>query len=414
VGFDPRGVGESEGAIDCAVNQEEEGVYGQPFVTEENFDRAAWVGRARRYVDRCIERNRDILPWVSTANVARDLDLLREAVGDETLNYLGFSYGTFLGATYQSLFPGRTRALALDGAVDPERWVDEPMAGLLEQSQGIERAMHRFFQSCAADKVACPYDGQDPWMAFDELLERVRAAPLPGPPGDPRPVDADDVLAGATLVTYAKQLWPLLARALSDIETSGNARIMRILTDAFYGRNADGTYAPGLDGYVTISAIDSRYPSGTRRFEAAGALSWGLFDYTWWGAGYVELPWGLFDVTPRGVFRGPFRTPDFAPTTLVVGTTYDPATPYKWARRMVRQLGNARLLTMRGDGHTAYGGNSACIDAAVDAYLEDLVVPAAGTTCRQEVPLTALRRSRASADAVERALSLRPHVKPLF
>ena len=114
------------------------------------------------------------------------------------------------------------------------------------------------------------------------------------------------------------------------------------------------------------------------------------------------------------MFYGPFRAGRSAPTTLVVGTTYDPATPYRGAKRLVSELGNARLLTMRGDGHTAYGGNSACIDAAVDAYLEDGTLPAPGTVCRQQVPFTGLplTTARARSRTIDRPL-LRPHYKPI-
>ncbi|HEY3189070.1 MAG TPA: alpha/beta hydrolase, partial [Solirubrobacteraceae bacterium] len=117
--------------------------------------------------------------------------------------------------------------------------------------------------------------------------------------------------------------------------------------------------------------------------------SHGLFDHQWWNSGYLELNYGLYPVEPNSRFDGPFTVPDSSPTILVVGTTYDPATPYRSGRRLVRELGQARLLTMRGDGHTASFGNptnSVCVDTAVTAYLEDHVLPPPGTTCRQEVP----------------------------
>jgi hypothetical protein len=130
-----------------------------------------------------------------------------------------------------------------------------------------------------------------------------------------------------------------------------------------------------------------------------------MFDHAFWNTGYSELPLGLFPVRAQGVFRGPFRAPASAPTILVVGTTYDPATPYREAVRLVAQLRNARLLTMQGDGHTAYGGNSACIDAAVDAYLDQGTVPAAGTACQQEVPFEPLQLQAHAAQDRRAALS---------
>jgi hypothetical protein len=122
-----------------------------------------------------------------------------------------------------------------------------------------------------------------------------------------------------------------------------------------------------------------------------------MFEHFWWNAGYGELPWGLYTVRPRGIYTGPFQTASDSPTILVVGTTYDPATPYRGARKLVRELGTARLLTMRGDGHTAYGGNSECIDAAVDGYLLDGTLPPAGTVCRQQVPFAFPPLSQARA-----------------
>jgi hypothetical protein len=142
-----------------------------------------------------------------------------------------------------------------------------------------------------------------------------------------------------------------------------------------------------------------------------------MFDHFWFNSGYGDMPFGLWPARARGVFRGPFENPAAAPTPLVIGTTYDPATPNRWAESLTRQLGNARRLTMRGDGHTAYGGNSPCIDAAVEAYLEDLTLPAAGTVCRQQVPFEPLSvaassrvRSRAAAE-LERVLRrIRPRL----
>ena len=389
VGFDPRGVGESRPAIDCRANQETEGVYRQPFPTPENLDVGALLDVNRRYIARCLALNPGILPYVSTANVARDMDLLRAAVGDRKLTYLGFSFGTFIGATYATLFPDNYRSLVLDGALEADQYINRPMEGLREQSAGFERALARFFQACAANQAACKGFGeQDPWGAYDELVERLAADPQPASPEDPRLVDGDDAIAAAIINIYAKQAWPFLVDALAAAQ-AGDYSLLRQEADFFYGRLPDGSYDPGLDRYFTIGALEQRYTSDIRTYLDAGRHSWGMFDHAWWNTGYVDLAWGLYPVRPRGVYRGPFRASDSARTTLVIGTTYDPATPYRGARRLVTELGNARLLTMRGDGHTAYGGNSPCIDVAVDAYLEDGTLPAPGTVCRQEVPFEA-------------------------
>ena len=412
VSFDPRGTGESEGAIDCRANQEAEGIYSKPFPTPLTIDVRAFTRKANRYVQRCVALNPGIFPYVSTANVARDMDLLREAVGDRKLTYLGFSYGTFLGATYESLFPGRLRALVLDGAVDPDQYINRQEDALREQTAGFERSIGRFLQACANDKVTCPFGGADPWDAYDQLIEGADEHPIPAADTPDRPVNGDDIRNGSIVILYSKFNWPFLAAALTQAE-AGDASLLRFLADLSWGRNDDGTYDPGTDRYFTLSAAEQRYPfSDIGHYLATGAHSWGLFDHFWINSGYSEYYWGVFPVTARDAYYGPFSAPKNGTPTLVVGTSYDPATPYRGAKRMVAELGNARLLTMRGDGHTAYGGNSSCIDEAVDAYFEDLEVPAAGTSCKQEVPFGEPQaRSRAAARP---ALVYRgPGVKPL-
>jgi pimeloyl-ACP methyl ester carboxylesterase len=384
VGFDPRGTGETEGAIDCHVDQEKLGLYAQPFTTPQNLN--GYVARARAYVDACVRDNAAILPYVSTASVAHDMDALRAAMGESKLSYLGFSYGTFLGATYASLFPANYRGLVLDGAIDADQYINRPTDNLRLQSAGFERAFDRFFEACAGNQTAClGFGGTDPHLAFDNLVARANASPLPATGADPRPVDGEDIIWTVFNLLYAKQQWPRIAQALASAE-AGDGTMVRALADNSYGRLDDGTYDPGLDRYFALSGAEQRYTSDVSVFLHAGYTSWGMFDHAWWNTGYSELPFGLLPIQARGVFHGPFRASMSSPTVLVVATTYDPATPYRGSVGLVDDLKNARLLTMQGDGHTAYGGNSACIDAAVDAYLNEGTVPPVGTACKQEVP----------------------------
>src|SRR3954469_11385532 len=396
VGFDPRGVGQSEPSIDCHANQLREGVYSQPFATPENLDRDAFVAKVRGYINKCTNANAGILPYASTANVARDMDVLRDAVGDARLNYLGFSYGTFLGATYAALFPQQYRSLVLDGALDADEYINRPLDSLSEQSAGFERALSRFLAACTLNQTAClGFGGDDPSGAFDELVDNANVTPLPARGGA---VGGDDVLAATIQAVYAKQLWPFLAQALAAAQ-AGNGTGIRIIDDFFYDKNPNGSFGPIADRYFTLTADEQNYPSDVNTFMSAGAHSWGLFDHAWWNSGYSELPWGLYPVRARDAFDGPFDVPDTSPTVLVVGTTYDPATPYRGAKRLVRELGGGRLPAMRGGRHPAYGGNSACIDTTVDAYLVEHEVPTAGTTCRQTVPFEQQAPTR-SAQAV--------------
>jgi pimeloyl-ACP methyl ester carboxylesterase len=412
VGVDPRGTGDSEGAIDCGVDQEHEGVYSQRFTTPLNLDVNRLIATDQRYIQRCLQRNdADVLPYVTTANTARDIDRVRAALGEDKLSYLGFSYGTFLGATYASLFPHRYRALVLDGALDADEYINRPLENLREQTSGIERALGRFLAACAGDQVACSgFGGSDPWRAFDALIEQADRQPLPTAQG--RRLDGDDIRAGSVQAMYAKSAWGELGRALAQA-ANGDGTLMRAITDGFYGRNADASYDPLLDRYYAIGALEQRYPRSVDVYLDAGAHSWRLFDHAYWNHGYTELAWGLWPVNPRGVFRGPFRAAGHGPAALVIGTTYDPATPYRGSVALTRDLGNARLLTLTGDGHTAYGGNSPCIDAAVDAYLEDAIVPAEGTTCVQDVPFEApAPPARTLAPQAGDLPELRPHMRP--
>jgi pimeloyl-ACP methyl ester carboxylesterase len=400
VAFDPRGVGQSTPSIDCKANQETQGIYSKPFTTPENLDVGALIAKDKTYIQQCISLNKEILPYVSTANVARDMDGIRAAMGDSKLNYFGYSYGTFLGATYASLFPDNYRAIVLDGPVDANAYINNPSAGLREQSAAFEVALGRFFQACAAFQSFCQFGGADPWAAFDKLVSDASIVPIPVPAtsSDPRPVDGDDVNAAAAIAMYSKRNWAALASALS-LASTGDGSGIRSLADAFWGRNDDGTFDPGGDRYFTIGAVEQRYSPDIQTYLDAGDNAWGIFTHTFWNTGYSEVNYALWPIHARDAFRGPFRASPTSPKVLVVATTYDPATPYRGARRLVKQLGNAELLTMVGDGHTAFPRNSACIDGAVLAQIVTLTLPPEGTVCQQATPFVPVPAPVAAAPA---------------
>jgi pimeloyl-ACP methyl ester carboxylesterase len=272
VGVDPRGTGGSV-PVDCKVNQETQGVYSQPFTTPDNLDLPGLLRKDTQYIARCIQLNGDVLKYLSTANVARDFNALREAVGDKKLTYLGFSYGTFLGATIQSLFPGKTRAVVLDGALDPDQYVNDPLSSLDEQSAGFERAIGRFMTACAADQAGCGFGGGDPLGKVDELIDQADATPIPASNAPDRPVDGDDIRAALVQEVYAKFLWPELATALSLLEQGNGAGIRFIMDNRFYSRNDDGSYGPGTDRYFLLSADEQNYPRATEPYLRAGRQS---------------------------------------------------------------------------------------------------------------------------------------------
>jgi pimeloyl-ACP methyl ester carboxylesterase len=420
IGMDPRGVGDSQPSIDCHANQETEGFYSEPFQTPEIVDPAALIRKDKGYINKCLNANPGILPYVSTANVARDMDGLRRAVGDSKLTYLGFSYGTYLGATYASLFPNKYRALVLDGPVDATNYANHPSNDLLEQTAGFERELGRFLQACAVDQVACSgFGGKDPWDALDQLIEAADANPIPAPnyAPDPRPIRGDDIRGAAFAELYAKFLWGDLAKALADAANGDGSGIRRMIDEDWFGRNDDGTFGPGTDKYFLITAADQTYSHrDLGGYFDLGDLAWGMFDHFYVNNGYAELNYGLYPVQGRDVFKGPFHVPQSSPTILVVDTTYDPATPYRGGKRLARDLGQTRLLTMRGDNHTAYQGNSACIDSNVEDYLINLTLPPVGKTCIQDVPFEAPQQQlqaqglskQAQAKQLPRLLHARP------
>ena len=184
---------------------------------------------------------------------------------------------------------------------------------------------------------------------------------------------------------YAKQLWGLLAAALAQA-AAGDGSLTRAIMDQIVSPPGDS----GLDRFLAISAAEQKWPRDVDAYLTRGAREWADAPHFWTQYAYSEIPWALWPVEDEDAYPGPFAIEPSAPTALVVGTTYDPATPYSSAVSAVPELGNARLLTMEGDGHTAYGRNSACVDDAVESYLIAGALPAEGAVCQQEVPFVGL------------------------
>ena len=422
VGMDPRGTDidlGAENSVYCNTDPETGGFYSMPFTTPFNLDVGQLIKTDRRYIANCIRNSApNLLRHASTADVARDMEFMRKAVGDDKLTYLGFSYGTFLGATYASLFPGKTRAVVLDGALDAKGYINRPMQGLREQTGAVERAIGRIFQACASDQVACSgFGGNDPWLAFDELIDRADAAPIPAPgyAPDPRPIKGDDLRAAAFSAVYSKTNWGELTLALAEADKGDGSRIRQQVDENWYIRDPEtGEYDPLNDRYPVLSAVEQKYRKGdVGLYLQAGEDCWSEYDHVYVNCGYTENFFGLWPIRAQDTFRGPFKVPKSATTPLVVGTTYDPATPYRGSRKLVRDLGNARLLTMLGDGHTAYGlGSPDCIDPAVENYLINRVLPPEGTKCKQDVPFAAPEEAAAKRTAAQE-LQIRPHTRPL-
>jgi hypothetical protein len=229
--------------------------------------------------------------------------------------------------------------------------------------------------------------------AYDRLVARAAAKPIRAKrrrltKGHTEPVDGDGINAAVVFDLYAKQYWPEITQALNQAKR-GDASLLRFLIDLSNGRRRDGSFKPDNDRFYMISAGEQQYDREIPPYFERAPADFEAFPHFYFNTGYADVNWAVYPVTDTDAYLGPFDLAPGIPTPVVIGTTYDPATPYGNAKAMTRALGNARLLTMRGDGHTAFGGNSPCIDRLVERYLVRLTAPKPGTTCKQRVPFPA-------------------------
>lgn len=382
VGWDPRGVGNSS-AVFCYTDAElDEMLFGDP---REDADLVVgsdeWIAEARDdardFGEDCLEGTGDLLGHVDTRSTARDLDLLRHLSGDEKLNYLGYSYGTFIGTVYAEMFPENTGRLVLDGAIAPDVTLHEVV---LMQQQGFEQAMRAYLTWCLEVDATCdfdPYGTVDASMAhIGELLDDVDNNPIKAPDG--RWVSVDTLMTAIVTVLYSEDSWPYLGMLFSDI-SAGETDTAQMLADFYYSRE-NGTYTD--NSTVAFSAINCLdYPRGASveemRAQAAEIAEAAPIFGKYSGFGDIGCEQWPF---PGDQTRGAMTAKGSAPI-IVVGTTGDPATPYAWSQRLAEQLDNGRLITYHGEGHTAYNGASSCVTDTVDAYFIDGVVPDAPVNC---------------------------------
>ncbi|MGO1954828.1 alpha/beta hydrolase [Microbacterium sp.] len=373
VGFDPRGVGEST-AVECLDDAAMDSyLYDLP---EGERGSAEWERELEKsnadFAAGCEENTGDLLEFITTEQAARDLDLIRAVLGENELRYLGFSYGTFLGATYANLFPERAGHLVLDAAIDPS--VPSAMVGAV-QGVGFEDALRAYLADCG-DGGQCPFPGNvDDGMAdLGALLAEVDDRPLVG--ADGRELGADTLVTAIISSLYSPLSWPDLTAALEGAQ-QGDASGAFALAD-MYNDRVNGTYvANTTEAFSAYNCMD--YPVSTAaETDAADELmsenAPTIAPY-WSGPDLCEQwphePTGTRDrITAEG-----------AAPILVVGTTGDPATPYQWAEALAEQLDSGTLITFEGEGHGGYG-NSACINDAVGDFLIDGTVPDDGLRCQ--------------------------------
>jgi pimeloyl-ACP methyl ester carboxylesterase len=374
IGFDPRGVGRST-AVKCydAADMDEY-LYSIPSSPRGSAEwEAELLDAHKKFAEACDANSGGILPHITTINAARDMDLIRAVLGDKKLNYLGYSYGTFLGATYAELYPERVGSLVLDGAIDPA------VSGLevgTTQALGFESALRAYMQSCL-DSGDCPFSGTvDEAMAdLGALLASVDATPLKN--GDGRMLGADALMTGIIAALYSEDSWSYLTQAL-DEALQGDPSTAFMLADFYNGRE-NGAYTDNSsEAFRAYNCMD--YPVEDDP-DAEAAQKAKIDEGAPTIAPYWEGPDSceVWPYPPTGT-RGEIHATGAAPI-VVVGTTNDPATPYEWSESLAAQLDEGVLITRVGEGHTGYNKGNTCVDSAVEAYLVDGTVPEDGLRC---------------------------------
>jgi pimeloyl-ACP methyl ester carboxylesterase len=394
VGMDPRGVNFSDQVScfpDAARQSPAMTTLGMGFPWGAGQERA-FVKAAGQEARGCSTTGRELAGSMSTAEVARDMDVMRRAVGDSKLTYLGFSYGTALGQYYANMFPDRFRAIAVDGVINPQAWVGTAATAgqiqddRLRSADGAWKALAELLRRCgAAGKANCAFS-ESPMRRFRELAERLKRKPL---------------TVGGDTVTYADLIGMVLSALYAPdagAEVTGLAAELYQLTTPGYtpgktqlsqaaeriGRLRPGRAFPydnSFDAYAAVMCTDGRHPASGASWANAAARADKRATYFGraWAWASVQCARDNWTVHDEDAYTGPFTKHTRYPV-LIVGSFWDPATNYGDAVKSSRLLPNSRLLSSDNWGHTAYG-TSACATAYTDRYLLYRSLPAAGTTC---------------------------------
>lgn len=377
VGFDPRGVANSSPAAWCNSDEDNDRLRADPTVeyTQEGVDHLEKENKA--FVQRCVDKmGKEFLANLGTANVAKDLEAIRASLGDDKLTYLGYSYGTRIGALYAEAYPDKVRAMILDGAVDPNA---DQIEEEIRQAAAFQKAFDNFAADCASNPD-CPL-GTDPAKAVDVYKSLVD--PLvehPAKTKDPRGLSYNDAIVGTILPLYSPSLWRHLTQALSEIR-DGTGDTMLAMADLYMGRDEKGHYNNSTDVRVAVNCMDKPHitdrakvvDEDRRTREVAPFLSYGEFT------GLAPLDACAFWPVPATGDQHEIKVTGLPPI-LVVSTTNDPATPYQAGVDLAKQLGGT-LLTFDGTQHTVVFQGNKCVDDIAARYLVDVTVPPPDTRC---------------------------------
>ena len=377
VGFDPRGVGRSSKVTCLDSAGMDSYIYD---ILPGTRGSAQWLSEytasSKTFADACGANSGDLLKHVDTVSAARDMDLLRAVLGDTKLNYFGYSYGTFLGSTYADLYPTHIGRMVLDGALDPTSSSFDVSIG---QAVGFENAMRAYMADCLT-RSACPFTGTvDEGMArISQLLAEVDATPIAT--ADGRQLGSSTMITSIVYPLYDATAWTYLSNMFAEV-MAGKSDLAMQFADAYNGLQADGTYKDNsTEAFMSINCLD--YPVTTDAATIAAQNTRLAAEAPVIGPYWTYGDIGC-EVWPDQSTRTPHAvTAEGAPPILVVGTTGDPATPYKWAEALASQLSTGQLITYVGQGHTAYGSSS-CVKGIVDAYLLTGTSPTSDPRCTE-------------------------------
>lgn len=379
VAVDPRGVGMSDPKVRCLSPKDTDAfLYAdqdEPLGSAE--DLAASRASARKFIDGCVANTGPALQFIDTVSAARDLDVVRAVFSDTRLNYLGYSYGTFLGTIYAALYPSRVGRLVLDGAIDP-RLSDYDQS--LAQLKGFDSALKAYLANCI-ESSDCPFKSSGTIAKAEQRIadwfKSLESSPLSTDSG--RELTVWAAQTGLIMSLYSQDYWPYASDAFKDAFSGDGTGFMR-LADLYNDRNPDGTYASNImEANIAINCLDSRSPwsepevaAQNKRVLAASPV----FGRYWQNGALLCSMWPYPQVKMPTNLTAPGSLP-----ILVIGTTNDPATPYAQAQALAKLLRSGVLVTYNGEGHTAYTRSNSCVDTAVDRYFIHGRVPKTDPQC---------------------------------
>jgi pimeloyl-ACP methyl ester carboxylesterase len=376
VGFDPRGVGKST-PINCGTTKELDAYFTAQDVAETAADVTALGDRNAAFAEHCRALSGPLVENVDTASAARDMDVIRDALGDPKLNYLGFSYGTQLGATYATLYPQNVGRFVLDGAVDFLLSSQDLSEG---QARGFESSLDAYIADCLT-QASCPLP-HDPDLAKRAVRDLIVKARDEGIPTGGETLNGTLIVYGIVVTLYSETDWQYLSMAFDEALKQGTGRMFLQLASFYLGRDDNGDYQDNsTSAYTAITCLDTptqdaQTVDDIRAFRKVAQAASPTFG--WWfaaGVGCDGWPWHAHEVVQdlsSSAAAGPI---------VIIGTTGDPATPLAWAQSLADQMPSSTLLVYDGQGHTAYGRSNQCIIDAVDGYFVDGTVPDSGKTC---------------------------------